>query len=74
MQYDFDEQLILTPNVNNSFAHHRNVRIKSTKLPHDFFKNLKEHRYTPNPLSERTIDVSDKRRPVRTPTFSVRKQ
>lgn len=38
MQFFPDDQLFLAPSLNNSAVLRRNVRIRSSKLPPDFFK------------------------------------
>jgi hypothetical protein len=73
MQFCSDDSLVLTPNVNHSFALRRNIRIKSSKLPPDFF-NLPLHRYAPSPLKDRPIAADISNRTIRTPSFEGKRR
>jgi len=59
----------MTPNLNHSFALRRNVRIKSSKLPPDFFNNLSRQRYGLSPRLDRYIGTDISNRDIKTPSF-----
>lgn len=62
MEFVTNNSDILTPHLNCSFALRRNVRIKSSKLPPDFFIMPHTHRYDPSPIISRQIgaDISNR--------------
>lgn len=62
------------PNLNHSFALRRNIRIKSSKLPPDFFNRLPTYRYAPSPLRDRPIAADISNRTIRTPSFEGRRR
>jgi hypothetical protein len=59
--------------LNHSFALRRNIRIKSSKLPPDFFLQNSSSRYTPSPSLGRQLGADISNRDVRTPSFECRK-
>ena len=65
---------MLVPNVNHSFALRRNIRIKSSKLPPDFFNHIPAQRYAPSPLKDRPIAADISNRTIRTPSFQGKRR
>lgn len=64
---------LLSPAVSHSFALRRNIRIKTSKLPPDFFPHPRPARYGFSPLSSRQMGLDLSNREVRTPSFDCRK-
>jgi hypothetical protein len=64
---------LLSPAVSHSFALRRNIRIKTSKLPPDFFLHPHPGRYGLSPLSSRQMGLDLSNREVRTPSFDCRK-
>ena len=65
---------MLAPNINHSFALRRNIRIKSSKLPPDFFNHIPVYRYAPSPLKDRPIAADISNRTIRTPSFQGKRR
>jgi hypothetical protein len=65
---------MLAPNINHSFALRRNIRIKSSKLPPDFFNPIPLYRYAPSPLKDRPIAADISNRTIRTPSFQGKRR
>jgi hypothetical protein len=74
MQFCSEDSPLLPPNLNHSFALRRNIRIKSSKLPPDFFNLLSHQRYAPSPLRDRPIAADISNRNIRTPSFEGKRR
>lgn len=73
MQFLEKDYEILSPALSHSFALRRNIRIKSSKLPHDFFIQPHNFRYGLSPLAQRDNVTDISNRDIRTPFFDYRK-
>ncbi len=72
MQFFPDDQLFLAPSLNNSAVLRRNIRIRSSKLPPDFFKHPESKRYAPSSSLQRSQAEETVNRTIRTPSFCPR--
>lgn len=60
-----DNSLLLPPCLNNSVSLRRNIRIRSSKLPPDFFNHQALYRYDASPRTP----LDPLNRTIRTPSF-----
>ena len=62
-----DQQIYFQHNINHSFVLRRNARIKSSKLPHDFF-----NAQPASALAIREVGADLSNRDIKTPSFRCR--
>ncbi len=67
-----NNSLFYNCNINESFAYKRKIRIKSTKLPADFFCQSQENRYIPTCISKKSTS-DETHRDIQTPCFDSRR-